>query len=114
MSIKYEINRLEARVIPELDGRENVVLDLVVGIIGVNGVGLAASRDTLLQLPEPDDESWVPFEDIDEAWCAAHVEKATADKKWKDSIEREIEGLKSKLFKKPFSFQQQASGPNGE
>ena len=33
MGIEYKTTRLEARVIPKLDGRENVVRDLVVGIM---------------------------------------------------------------------------------
>jgi len=111
MSIKYEIARLEARVSSEWNGRSNVVRELVVGMRGISPDGLSVTRETLLSLPEPDDESWVPFEDIDEAWCTAHVEKAAADKKWKDSIKREIEGVKSKPFHRPFSFQKQASGP---
>ena len=135
MGIEYKITRLEARVIPKLDGRENVVRDLVVGMTGVNEDGLTAYRDTLVRVPDPTDEDWVAFTDIDEARCAAHAEKAAEDNKWKDSIKKEIEAAKTKPLAKLFSFQQeaariasenlraaerekiqqqQASGPNGE
>ena len=104
-AMKYIFNRLEARIIPELDGRENVIRDLVVGMTGVNDSGSSAYRDTLVRLPDPTDEDWVAFDDIDEAWVMAVAEKTAEENGWKESIDKEIEAAKSRPVMKPFSFQ---------
>ena len=102
--MKYIFNRLEARVIPELDSRENVVRDLVVGMTGVDDNGVSAYRDTLVRLPDPDD-SFIPFADIDEAWVLAIAEGVAKDNGWKESIDAEVEAAKTKPHPKRFSWQ---------
>jgi len=106
--MKYEFTRIEARVIPELDGRENVVQELVIGLTGDNGDGISGYRDTLVRLPAPDDSDWVPFSEIDEAWVLAIAERAASENKWRESIDREIESKKDRPVSKMFSFQQEA------
>jgi hypothetical protein len=104
--MKYAFSRIEARVLPEAGGRENVIVELVVGMNGTDEVsGLGGYRDTLVRLPDPDDESWVPFEEINEEWVMAIATKTAADYGWEDSIAAEIEAAKSKPIVKPLTFQ---------
>ena len=104
--MQYTFTRLEARVIPEDgDGKINVVTSLIVGFAARSEGGLSAYRDAEVHLPSPADEDWVPFEDIDEEWCLAIAERAAEDKKWKESMDREIEGKKTAPVPKLLSFQ---------
>ena len=104
--MQYTFTRLEARVIPEDgDGRKNVVTSLIVGLNARSEDGLNAYRDAEIHLPSPTAEDWVPFEDIDEEWCLAIAERAVEEKKWKEGMEREIEGKKSAPVHKLLSFQ---------
>ena len=92
-------------MIPELDGRENVITELVVGMTGQDDNGISAYRDTLVRLPNPTDDDWVAFEDIDEAWVLAVAERTAAENKWQESIKLECEAAKTKPIMKPLSFQ---------
>jgi hypothetical protein len=111
MNIEYKITRLEARVVEELDGRENVIKSLVIGLAGTSDEWGSAYRDALVQLPAPDDDAWVSFEDIDREWCEAITDKVVEDRGWKESIEKEIKGRPLEPVAKLMSFQQQAGGP---
>lgn len=98
--------RLEARILPEKDGMKNVVTELVVGMTYTDDdSGLSVYRDTLVSLPDPA-ESFIAFEDIDEAWCLAIAEKVAADNDWETSMTAEIEAAKSRPISKAFSFQE--------
>ena len=104
--MKYAMSRIEARVLPETGGRDNVIVELVVGMNGTDEVsGLGGYRDTLVRLADPDDESWVPFEEINEEWVMAIASKVSADNNWEESIAAEIEAAKSKPIVKPLTFQ---------
>ena len=108
--MKHSYTRIEARVLPEVDGLTNVVSEIVVGMTGVSeGSGLAGYRDTLVKLAAPDPENFVKFEDIDEAWIAPICEKAAADGNWSESIAAELEAAKSRPVSKPFSWQAKAA-----
>ena len=98
--------RLEARIIPEKDGLKNVVTELVVGMTLSDDSGLSVYRDTLCSLPAPAEESFIKFEDIDEAWCLAIAEQVAADNDWETSMAAEIEAAKSRPISKQFSFQE--------
>jgi len=99
--------RLEARIIPEKDGLKNVVTELVVGMtLSDDESGLSVYRDTLVSLPDAASESFIAFEDIDEAWCLAIAEKVAADNDWETSMTAEIEAAKSRPISKPFKFQE--------
>jgi len=104
--MEYKWTRIEARVIPEdSDGRKNVVKSLIVGLTAFSEDGHTAYRDDSQKLPKPTDEDWVPFEKIDEAWCLAIAEKVATEEKWRESMDKEIEGKMSAPVAKPLSFQ---------
>ena len=98
--------RLEARIIPEKDGLKNVVTELVVGMTYTSEDQLSVYRDTLVSLPAPAEESFIAFEDIDEAWCLSIADKVAADNDWETSMAAEVEAAKSRPISKPFSFQE--------
>ena len=104
----FSITRCEARVLPEKDGLQNVVSEIVVGMTGVDEVlGLSGYRDTLVKLPALDPNNFTPFEDIDEAWVKPICEGVAKDNNWEESIIREISAAKDRPVQKAFSFQQQ-------
>ena len=72
---------------------------------GVDDNGIGAYRDTLVRLPDPTDDDWVPFDEIDEAWVLVIAEKTAEENNWKESIVKEIEAAKSRPVTRPFSFQ---------
>jgi len=75
--------RIEARILPEKNGLKNVVTELVVGMTySDDDSGLSVYRDTLVSLPDPEAESFIQFEDIDEAWCSVICEKTATDNDW--------------------------------
>ena len=89
----------------ELDGRENVIKQLVVGMSGQDDDGTGAYRDTLVQLPEPTDEDWVPFEDINEEWVMEIAERTAEANNWHESIRLECEAAKNRPVSMKMSFQ---------
>ena len=104
--MEYKWTRMEARVIPvDSAGRKNVVKSLIVGLTALSEDGHAAYRDDMVRLPKPTDEGWVPFEEIDEAWCLAIAENAATEEEWRESMDKEIEARKSAPVVKPLSFQ---------
>ena len=108
----FSITRCEARVLPEKDGKQSVVSEIVVGMTGVDEVlGLSGYRDTLVKLPALDPNNFTPFEDIDEAWVKPICEKVAKDNNWEESIMNEISAAKDRPVQKPFSFQQQQHQP---
>lgn len=107
--MKHSYTRIEARVLPEVDGLTNVVSEVVIRLTGVSeDSGLAGSRDTLVKLDAPDPENFTAFEDIDEAWVIPICDKAAEDGKWAESIAEELEAAKSRPVIKPFSWQVKA------
>lgn len=107
--MKHSYTRIEARVLPEVDGLQNTVSEVVVGMTGVDeDSGLAGYRDTLVKLEAPDPENFVKFEDIDEAWIMPICDKAAADGKWAESIAAELEAAKSRPVSKSFAWQVKA------
>ena len=100
--------RLEARILPQKGSFKNTITELVVGMTYTDDdSGLSVYRDTLCSLPDPDESSFIKFEDIDEAWCLAIAEKVAADNDWVTSMTAEIEAAKSRPISKAFSFQEQ-------
>tara|TARA_R110002110_G_scaffold230716_2_gene446574 strand:+ start:1630 stop:1956 length:327 start_codon:yes stop_codon:yes gene_type:complete len=98
--------RLEARILPQKGSFKNTITELVVGMTLTDPEsGLSCYRDTLVSLPDPD-ESFIAFEDIDEAWCLAIAEKVATDNDWETSMTAEIEAAKSRPISKAFSFQE--------
>ena len=97
--------RLEARILPEKDGLKNVVSEIVIGMTYTSEDQLSVYRDTLVSLPDPD-ESFIAFEDIDEAWCLAIAEKVAADNDWETSMAAEAEAAKSRPISRQFKFQE--------
>jgi len=99
--------RIEARVLPEKNGLKNVVTELVVGMTySDDDSGLSVYRDTLVSLPDPEAESFIQFEDIDEAWCSAICEKTATDNDWVEGMEKEVEAALSRPISKQFKFQE--------
>ena len=108
----FNITRCEARCLPEKDGLQNVVSEIVVGMTGVDEVlGLSGYRDTLVKLPAHDPNNFTPFEEINEAWVKPICEKVAKDNDWEQSIMNEIAAAKDRPVQKPFSFQQQQPEP---
>ena len=108
----FSITRCEARVLPEKDGLQNVVSEIVIGMTGVDEVlGLSGYRDTLAKLPAPDPSNFTPFEDITEEWVKPIAEKAAKDNGWEESILKQIDAAKDAPVQKPFPFQQQQPEP---
>ena len=101
----YKFSRLEARIVEELDGRENVIKELVVGLTGTDDEGESAYRDMLVSLPDPDDDTWVAFEDIDEEWAMAIAERKAEEEGWHESILKDIEARKDRPVTTPMPFQ---------
>ena len=99
--------RIEARVLPEKNGLTNVITELVVGMTYTDDdSGLSTYRDTLVSLPDPDEASFIAFEDIDEAWCSVICEKTATDNDWVAGMEKELEAAKSRPISKAFKFQE--------
>ena len=108
----FNITRCEPRSLPEKDGLQWVVVEIVVGMTGVDEVlGLSGYRDTLVKLPAVDPNNFTPFEDIDEAWVKPICEKVAKDNNWEQSILNEISAAKDRPVQKPFAFQQQQQQP---
>ena len=107
----YKFSRLEARIVEELDGRENVIKELVVGLTGTDDEGKSAYRDMLVSLPDPDDDTWVAFEDIYEEWAMEIAERTAEEQEWHESIRKELEARQDKPVPTPMSFQGQVEGP---
>ena len=63
----YNISRLEP-LVKKVDGLENAVVSLVVGLTGTDEGGRSAYIDTMVTL-EVDKDNFVPFEDLDLAWA---------------------------------------------
>ena len=100
--------RIEARVLPEHKNLKNVITELVVGMTYTDDdSGLSVYRDTLVSLPDPEAESFIEFEDIDEAWCSVICEKTATDNDWVAGMEKELEAAKTRPISKPFTFQEQ-------
>jgi hypothetical protein len=57
-------------------------------------------------LPDPDEASFIAFEDIDEAWCSVICEKTATDNDWEAGMEKELEAAKSRPISKAFKFQE--------
>jgi hypothetical protein len=99
--------RIEARILPEKNGLKNVITELVVGMTYTDDdSGLSVYRDTLVSLPAPDAESFIAFEDIDEAWCSVICERTATDNDWAAGMEKELEAAKSRPISKLFKFQE--------
>ena len=108
----FNITRCEPRSLPEKDGLQWVVVEIVVGMTGVDEVlGLSGSRDTLVRLPAVDPNNFTPFDDIDEVWLKPICEKVAKDNNWEQSIMNEISAAKDRPVHKPFSFQQKQPEP---
>lgn len=103
----FRITRCQPRCLPEKDGLQNVVTEIVIGMTGVDEVlGLSGYRDTLVKLPAVDPNNFTPFEDIDEAWVKPICEGVAKDNNWEQSIMNEIAAAKDRPVEKTFSFQQ--------
>ena len=99
--------RIEARVLPEQGSFKNVISELVVGMTYTDDdSGLSVYRDTLVSLPDPDEASFIEFEDIDEAWCSVICEKTATDNNWAEGMEKELEAAKTRPISKAFKFQE--------
>jgi len=102
-----KFTRIEARVQPERNGLTDVITELIVGLtLTDDDSGLSVYRDTLVSLPDPDEASFIEFEDIDEAWCLAIAEKAASDNDWETSLSAELEKAHGRPISKQFTFQE--------
>jgi hypothetical protein len=101
-----KFTRIEARVLPERNGLTNVITELVVGMTLTDDSGLSVYRDTLVSLPDPDEENFIAFEDITEDWCLPVCEKAAADGDWEASMIAEVEAALTRPVSKLFKFQE--------
>jgi hypothetical protein len=99
--------RIEARVQPELNGLKNVITELTVVLtLTDDDSGLFVYRDALVSLPDPDEASFIEFEDIDEAWCLVISEKVAEENDWEAELEKALEVAKGRPISKPFTFQE--------
>lgn len=102
----YTFTRLEARTLDEFEGHQDVVRAVVVGMTGTDEEsGIGAYRDTLVSLPDPDEDDYTSFENIDEAWVMPIAEQAAEDGDWEASIAAEVEAIKIRPATKPFAWQ---------
>ena len=106
----YNISRLEP-LVKKVDGLENAVVSLVVGMPATDEGGRSAYIDTMLTL-EVDKDTFVPFEDLDLAWATAHAEKCVEENGWKETLDKQLEAAASRPVSKPFAGQQPAPEPS--
>ena len=99
----YNISRLEP-LVRTVDGLENAVVSLVVGMTASDEGGRSAYIDTMVSL-EVDKDNFVPFEDLDLAWATAHAEKCVEDNGWKETLDKQLEAAASRPVSKPFVWQ---------
>ena len=106
------ISRLEP-LVKKVDGLENAVVSLVVGLTGTDEGGRSAYIDTMVTL-EVDKDNFVPFEDLDLAWATAHAEKCIEDNGWEETLDKQLEAAASRPVSKPFAWQQPEPEPEPE
>jgi len=99
----YNISRLEP-LVKTIDGLENAVVSLVVGMTATDDGGRSAYIDTMVNL-EVDPDNFIAFEDLTLEWATEHAEKCVEDRGWKESLDRQLEAAASRPVSKPFSWQ---------
>ena len=105
MPNEYKMSRLEP-LVKTVDGLENAVVSLVVGMTCSNGTH-SAYMDTMLPLTV-DPDNFVAFEDLTLEWAAEHANKWAEDNDIRGSLDKQLEAAAARPTSKPFSWQQPA------
>ena len=98
----YTWTRLEG-LQKTVDGLENAVVSLVVGLTADNGTH-SAYMDTMLPLTV-DKDNFIPHADLDEAWAIGHAEEWAEDNDVRASLDKQLEAAAARPTSKPFSWQ---------
>ena len=98
-------SRLEP-LVKTVDGLENAVVSLVVGMTCSNGTH-SAYMDTMLPLTV-DPDNFVAFEDLTLEWAAEHANKWAEDNDIRGSLDKQLEAAAARPTSKPFSWQKPA------
>ena len=102
---EYKMSRLEP-LVKTVDGLENAVVSLIVGMTCSNGTH-SAYMDTMLPLTV-DPDNFVAFEDLTLEWAAEHANKWAEDNDIRGSLDKQLEAAAARPTSKPFSWQQPA------
>ena len=105
MPNEYKMSRLEP-LVKTVDGLENAVVSLVVGMTCSNGTH-SAYMDTMLPLTV-DPDNFVAFEDLTLEWAAEHANKWAEDNDIRGSLDKQLEAAAARPTSKPFSWQKPA------
>ena len=108
MPNEYNWSRLEP-LCKTVDGLENAVVSLVVGMTASNGTH-SAYMDTMIPLTV-DKDNFIPFEDLTLEWAVAHAEKWAEDNDVRASLDKQLEAAAARPTSKPFSWQKPAEEP---
>jgi len=102
MPNKYQWTRLEG-LTKTVDGLENAVVSLVVGLSASNGTH-SSYMDTMLPLTV-DKDNFIPHADLKEEFAIAHAEKWAEDNDVRASLGKQLEAAAARPTSKPFSWQ---------
>jgi hypothetical protein len=109
MQNSYIFTRLDPLITSqEVNGQqEKVVETLIVRMQAMATDGYSASTDTAIPcVLDPD--NFVPFDDIDEAWCLAKAEAIAEEKGWRELLSKQIKAARARPLPAKFKFQQAA------
>ena len=101
---EYSYTRLEP-LVKNIDGLENVVTSLVVGMTATDGTH-SAYIDARHKLPEPDADNFIPFENLGQEWAKAIADAVAEENDFKASLDAQIEAAGKRPVSKPFAWQQ--------
>jgi hypothetical protein len=108
----YAYTRLEPLVTTQgVNGQqEKVVETLVAGMTAVSDDGYSSFIDAAISCPL-DPDSFISFDEIDEAWAIAKAEATAEEKGWKASLDKQIEAARTRPLPAKFKFQEPAPEP---
>ena len=96
----------------EVNGQnECVVESIVVGLTATSEeTGLSQYIDTMVATPL-DPENFHKFESLDQAWALAIAEGVAEERKWRESLDRQLEAAAARPVSRPFSWQKPVEEP---
>ena len=104
----YNWSRLEP-LCKTVDGLENAVVSLVVGMTCSNG-SHSAYMDTMLPLTV-DKDDFIQFADLTQEWAVEHAEKWAEDNDVRASLDKQLEAAAARPTSKPFVWLVKAAEP---
>ena len=102
MPNEHNWSRLEP-LVKTVDGLENAVVSLVVGMTCSNGTH-SSFMDTMLTLTV-DPDNFVAFEDLTQEWAIEHANKWAEDNDIRAALDKQLEAATARPTSKPFSWQ---------